>query len=194
MVTRNTSLGVGLRAATWVVVLGAWMTGPTEAENCVSAKSSVVFTALDASESPPGHQSETEHCFAGRLRGTLRGNLTLCIAEDETVSDDNLCACDSSDPIWESEGEGGALVYRSKSWFSIRRGTFEAVERGVQLTNTGYPVFPYPDPRQIWTGVMQILPDSGTGDYADFVYGTIVIHSSRIDPDKADLVGEICSP
>lgn len=94
----------------------------------------------------------------------------------------------------EGSVEGGVLVYRSKSWFSLSGGSFEAIERGVQTENTGYPIYPYPDPRQYWTGIMQILPDSGTGDYADFVYGTIVIHNTWNNPDKADLVGEVCSP
>ena len=177
-----------------VVAMGVSWAGPVWAGDCISAKSAVVFTELEPSDSPPGHQSETDHCFAGRLRGPLRGSVVLCISEDETVTDDDLCACSSNEPIWDSEGEGGVLVYRSKSWFSLSGGTFEAVERGVQTTNTGYPIYPYPDPRQYWTGIMQILTDSGTGDYADLVYGTIIIHNTWNNPNKADLLGEVCSP
>jgi hypothetical protein len=177
-----------------MLVLLVLSAGAGSAGDCTSARSSVDLITLDPSESPPGYQSADDQCFAGLLRGPLKGTMILCISGNETVTDDNLCSCDSGGPLWEREGEGGVTVYRSKSWFTTRAGDFEAVERGVQLDNTGYPQFSYPGPRQYWTGVTQILPDSGTGDYQDLVYGTIIIHNEWNDPSKAELFGEICSP
>ena len=175
-----------------VLAVSVVSAGPAEAVNCSSASAAVVLTELDPSMSPPGHQSSTDHCYSGKMRGSFKGDLVICVAEDEVLLDTNVCACDTGQQVWSPEGEGRALVYRSKAWVFTRGGSFEAVERGTQVENSGYPLLPYPDNRNYWAGVMQILPDSGVGDYEGMIYGTIMMHNQWNNPGKAKLMGEVC--
>lgn len=180
-----------LGLALLVTILAAG-TGPAFAVNCHSASANVALTALHPSQNPAGHQSPTNHCYAGRMRGALSGDLVICVAEQDAALDTNLCACDTSQPLWTAEGEGRALIYRSRAWIFTRGGSFEAIERGTQVENSGYPLLPYPDDRHYWAGVMQVLPDSGIGDFQNLIYGTIMIHNRWNDPSKAKLMGEVC--
>ena len=109
---------------------------PVEAAHCVSARASVQLQALAPEDCPVGYQDPTDHCFAGTLRGPVKGNLVVCMPESECALDTNLCTCSPSSGLWAREGEGGAMAYRARVWLHGAQGGFEAIERGIQVENT----------------------------------------------------------
>lgn len=173
-------------------VLG--LSSPVEAQHCVSARSAARLAPLAAQDSPDGHQSPEDHCFSGTLRGPLKGTMIVCMPESECALDENLCTCDPGTGLWSREGEGGAMAYRARVWFVSGQGGFEAIERGIQVENTGYPGGPYPGPRHYWAGIMQVLPGSGSGAFEGVSHGTILIHNEWNDPGRVKLAGEVCMP
>jgi hypothetical protein len=86
------------------------------------------------------------------------------------------------------------MAYRATVWVSGTRGGFQAIERGIQVENTGYPGQPYPGPRHYWAGIMQVLPNSGSGSFEGVSHGTILIHNEWNNPSTVKLIGEICTP
>lgn len=179
-------LGLGLVAL-------AWQPSPVVAGQCTPAQSAAVLQELAPEDSPFGYRSATDHCFEGRLRGPLKGTLVICLSEGEMEWDDQICSCGSQQPLWTREGEGGALIYRSKAWFTSNQGSFETIERGTQVENEGYASSSYPGPRCYWSGIMQVIPGSGTGSFSNVSHGTILIHNEWNNPSKVKLLGEVCS-
>jgi hypothetical protein len=86
------------------------------------------------------------------------------------------------------------MAYRARVWFAGSHGGFQAIERGIQVENTGYTGPPYPGPRHYWVGIMQVLPGTGTGSFDDLSHGTILIRNEWNRPSTAKLTGEICRP